>query len=161
MLQHNMRRARNHNSANLVARLDQTSRPLAPAATPAASVESSVGRIMFVEMPRRPFGTWTSVFLVWNGLGALLALAVQSGISLKLIALDTEGFPSFVLGLLCRSWVPSLPFTTLVVAIVLWRSHRATVSRVLLLYSGAALVVWGGLILIIFAYLGAFDLPGR
>jgi len=121
---------------------------------------------MSEEPPRRPFGKWTSLFLIWNGLGALLVLYIELGCwVILLMQLTTETRPppiflgDFLGAFLWLCWVPSLPFTTLGVTIVLWRSRQTEISRVLLLYSGVVLVLGGELILLAIVSLGGFWPP--
>ena len=110
-------------------------------------------RAMSSEPQHRPFGKWTLLLLVWNGLGAVLALYILS----YGVILEYEAIAIPLAGPILSFWVPSLPFTTLGVMLVLWRSRHVGISRLLLIASGTILVLWGGFIVTVFALLGGLD----
>jgi hypothetical protein len=116
--------------------------------------------LMSEEPQRWPFGKVTSLLLVWNGLGALLVLCfVCAGLYVDLTTQyrDKLNPPLPVLLFVWCCWFPSLPFTTLGVAVVLWRCREVAISRRMMLFSGMAVVLWVGMIVATFASLGGFE----
>ena len=108
------------------------------------------------ELQRRPFGPWTLFFLIWNGVGALLIVYFDM-YAILAFRCAIEPPNQILCSIFFWAWFPSLPFTTLGVAIALWQGRRSVASRLLLVYTGTVLVLWGGLILMIFAFFGGLD----
>jgi hypothetical protein len=90
---------------------------------------------------------WLGLLLVWNGIGALLAIDFALSVILFFQhAITFATPPPWCLAVLFWLWFLPMPFTTLGVIVFLWRSHRTSMSMILLLYSLVVFAVWSGLI---------------
>lgn len=92
------------------------------------------------EDPKR-FGALPRLLLVWNGYGAIVTL-------LCVLLFERSAWADIFLYFV-MSWVLSLPFTALAVAVLVWRSRRDTMTGELLLNSFVAFLVWGVLTFLI------------
>lgn len=88
---------------------------------------------------------WLMPLLIWNGLGAFIALY---GILSVILSFQLHDPPTWC-GSIFECWFVTMPVTSIVAIVLLWRSRVATASRVLLLVSFVNLVLWGYFILML------------
>lgn len=102
---------------------------------------------------KMPKVLWLGLLLVWNGVGALLVIEVALSEILFLqhsITFPTP--PPWCIAAFFWLWFLPMPFTTFGVIVLLWRSRKTSMSKVLLLYSLVVFAVWSELIVTLVAF---------